>query len=148
MEQQDEHGQDLLPTGEPSAELPLIDREYLAELYATLGVPGVRRLAARLPPALAGDLEQLQRAWREGQLERLRNLAHRISGNAVTLGACRVGALSSALSYPLPDSSIEPQLTLLSQACSETLAALARLATPAGPGEDAEPPAGRPGEGS
>jgi len=120
---------------------PLLDGDHIAELSDAIGAARLERLLARAPTILRDDVAPLQQLWQAGDLERMRNLAHRLSGNAETLGAKRLGAISTWLSHAPPSAAAGAALAALERICHETIAALEALkeVPAAGSGREKEP---------
>ena len=74
-----------------------IDPATFEELTATTGADFVRELVATFLAEAPRMLDELRRAFADGDAERFRRMAHSLKSNANTFGATRLGAMAREL---------------------------------------------------
>ena len=109
------------------SQIPILDEAQIGLLRDALGPEDLHAMFAELPPAIAREREQIERAVAARDERAMRAAAHTLKGVANSFGAARLAALAKELEIDVD--SIEAavlSLPLLLDAIAQTNSALNR----------------------
>lgn len=119
--------------GAGTADAPFAEWSHLS-LFDAGQLDGVRRsvgaaaLGALLEQGLAAVKAhdaRINSAWQAGDIDQIHKIAHRLKGEAGTLGLQRIAAIAAFLDKTTEPAGFAPAIRALDQACQETAAAMA-----------------------
>lgn len=117
-------------------ESPLLDHDYLEDMRQWIGDATLLTLLATAPDSFRSEQDAIRAAWHAGQVDNVRENAHRLKGAAGSVGCRRLAALAQALQKVAAEDLAA--LDLLQELEMEVAAAIA-AATQWRPQEKADP---------
>ncbi len=115
------------------ADTPVLDMAYLDDMRGWVGDDVLMELLKAAPPNLAAMIEAVREAWRNGDVETVREAGHRLKGGASSIACRRLADLGQAIQLlkSLDDATLLPRLDAEERAAMAAIAAYGESA-PAG----------------
>lgn len=104
-------------------EFPLLDQAYLEDMRQWVGDSTLLTLLATAPASFSDELAAIRAAWHGGNVDAVRENAHRLKGAAGSVGCRRLSALAQTLQRVAAEELTSP--ALLQELETEVAAAIA-----------------------